>query len=355
LNHGDASLTANQTVQLNFGQGDNGATALAQIGGLYEGTNFDGALLFSTNTGASGNLTERMRIDSSGNVGIGESSPEKRLHVSVSDTGYTAVTGQTVALFERNGDCHVTIRSNVANHGSIKFADNGNSQGEIRYVHGSGTDDMRLYTAGSEAMRIDSSGDLLVGATSARAGLATAHYFQGSSSTSGAAPFAVYNDTGTANTPALNVLNRDESTDSTNRFIQFYGNVTASTAQAMGGIVGNGATNAQFATLSDEREKENITPADNVLDKVMNLNVVSFDWKFNDEHVKAGFIAQNVEEHFPEYVIENVSLEGEEPRKGTSGGMSAGYIAVLTKAIQEQQEQIELLKSRIETLEANNG
>ena len=62
------------------------------------------------------------------------------------------------------------------------------------------------------------------------------------------------------------------------------------------------------------------------------------------------YIAQNVEEHFPEYVIENVSIEGEEPRKGTSGGMSAGYIAVLTKAIQEQQEQIESLKSEIELL-----
>jgi hypothetical protein len=218
---------------------------------------------------------------------------------------------------------------------------------------GSTTSIAVFKTNNAERMRIDSSGDLLVGATSARAGLATGHYFVGSSSTGGAAPFAVYNDSGTSQCPALNVLNRDDQTDSNNRFIQFYGNVTASTAQAMGGIVGNGATNAQFATLSDEREKENITPVDNVLDRVMNLNVVSFDWKFNDEHVKAGFIAQNVEEHFPEYVIENVSLEGEEPRKGTSGGMSAGYIAVLTKAVQEQQEQIESLKSEIELLKGN--
>ena len=82
----------------------------------------------------------------------------------------------------------------------------------------------------------------------------------------------------------------------------------------------------------------------------MNLNVVSFDWKKNDEHVKAGFIAQNVEEHFPEYVIENIANDGEEPRKGTTGGMSAGYIAVLTKAIQEQQAQIDALQSEINEL-----
>jgi hypothetical protein len=118
-------------------------------------------------TGSAGTASERMRINSSGNVGIGESSPEKPLHVSISNTGYTSVTGQTVALFERNGDCHVTIRSNAANHGSIKFADDGNSRGEIRYVHGSGTDEMRFYTAGSERMRIDSSGDVSIGSTSA--------------------------------------------------------------------------------------------------------------------------------------------------------------------------------------------
>ena len=116
----------------------------------------------------------------------------------------------------------------------------------------------------------------------------------------------------------------------------------------MGGIVGNGSSNAQFASLSDEREKENINPVIGALDKLMNLNVVSFDWKKNDDHVEAGFIAQNVEEHFPEYVIENIANDGEEPRKGTTGGMSAGYIAVLTKAIQEQQTIIDDLKSRLD-------
>ena len=86
----------------------------------------------------------------------------------------------------------------------------------------------------------------------------------------------------------------------------------------------------------------------------MNLNVVSFDWIKHDEHIKAGFIAQNVEKYFPEYVVENVSNEGEEERKGTTGGMSAGYIAVLTKAIQEQQEQILSLQQKIEVLENVN-
>jgi hypothetical protein len=283
-----------------------------------------------------------------GNVGIGLTSPEAKLHVD-----------DNTVIFGSGASGYATVNFHSATTGSARYASirkNYDSPFDMRIRANNSTGGVPLIFEGgndTEYARFDNSGNLLVGATSLRTGLAEAHYFVGSSSNSGSAPFTVYNDSGTANCPALNVMNRDESVDSSNRFIQFWANVTSNTAQAMGGIVGNSATNAQFATLSDEREKENITPVTGILDKVMNLNVVSFDWKFNDEHVKAGFIAQNVEEHFPEYVIENVSLEGEEPRKGTTGGMSAGYIAVLTKAIQEQQEQIESLKSEIELLKGN--
>jgi hypothetical protein len=199
---------------------------------------------------------------------------------------------------------------------------------------------MRFSTAGSEVMRI--AGDVRIGTTTQ--GAATALTVSGTSSGgNGAAAI-----TGTAdNGPALNLRKTSTTTDSSARFVQFAANDGAT---AMGGIGGNGASNAQFITLSDEREKENITPVVSVLDKVMNLNVVSFDWIKHDEHIKAGFIAQNVEKYFPEYVVENVSNEDEEERKGTTGGMSAGYIAVLTKAIQEQQEQIEALQSEINLL-----
>jgi hypothetical protein len=78
----------------------------------------------------------------------------------------------------------------------------------------------------------------------------------------------------------------------------------------------------------------------------MQIQVSEFDWIKTGEHIKAGFIAQNVETVFPEYVIENMASEGEEPRKGITGGMSAGYIAHLTKAIQELKAEIELLKNK---------
>jgi hypothetical protein len=52
-----------------------GSTINATIAGNLEGGNAGGNLTFSTKTNPSGSLTERMRIDSSGNVGIGTSSP----------------------------------------------------------------------------------------------------------------------------------------------------------------------------------------------------------------------------------------------------------------------------------------
>ena len=83
------------------------------------------------------NSAERMRIDSSGNVGIGTSSPSELLHV--------------------NG----TIRSGVgtAADPSIKVGDNNTG---FYYVGG---DALGVTTGGSERMRLDSSGNLLVGTT----------------------------------------------------------------------------------------------------------------------------------------------------------------------------------------------
>jgi len=134
------------------------------------------------------------------------------------------------------------------------------------------------------------------------------------------------------------------TTSSANRFIYFY---TNNFGTGMGAIAGNGATNVQFVSASDERLKENIKPLTGSLDKVLALNPVSYTWKENGDHIKAGFIAQEVEKVLPEYTD---TEDDEMKTKSITGGMTAGYIAVLTKAIQEQQAQIEALQSEINLL-----
>jgi hypothetical protein len=205
-------------------------------------------------------------------------------------------------------------------------------------------------------MRLTKEGNLLVGAPSLGDvnNLVTNHLFEGANSTSGAGAVGVYNNTGTAACPALLVLNRDESTDTSNRFVQFYASVTHNGATPMGGIVGNGASNVQFAAISDAREKTNIESISGSLDKINALNPVEFDWINSGEHVNAGFVAQEVEQVFPEFVVENMAEEGAEERKGLTGGMTGGIVAHLVKAIQEQQDLIESLRARVAQLEGEN-
>lgn len=170
------------------------------------------------------------------------------------------------------------------------------------------------------------------------------HTIQGNVSSGGEPVLEVYNQSLSDSSPAIACFKNSTTTSSSARFIQFYADAATI---AMGGIVGNGASNVQFASISDIREKENIISINGSLNKILGLNPVKFDWKKTGEHIKAGFIAQQVEEVFPEYVVENMSNDGEEERKGLTGGMSSGIIAHLVKAIQEQQTQIEELKALI--------
>jgi hypothetical protein len=121
------------------------------------------SLTFGTggNSGNSYVPTERMRIDSSGNVGIGTASPSSYSSASelVVDTGV-------------GGGITVVSDSTTGGYGSLFFADGttGNQQyrGYVQYNHNNGgsVDELLFGTAGSEAMRIDSSGNVGIGMAS---------------------------------------------------------------------------------------------------------------------------------------------------------------------------------------------
>ena len=127
-------------------------------------------------------------------------------------------------------------------------------------------------------------------------------------------------------------------------------------------IASNGVVSGDFNDTSDIALKKDIVSlnASDSLTAIKALNPVSFKWKLDDEK-RSGFIAQEVEEHLPNDVIGEdwrAEVKGEEgdPSKRDEGSKgkavnSTGILAHAVKVIQEQQKEIDDLKSRIETLE----
>jgi len=100
--------------------------------------------------------SESMRIDSSGNVGIGNNSPST----------YAGAAAQTVlAVGTTTGNNGVNVVSGTTSTGSYMFSDSGgNDRGGLTYFHTADT--MTVKTGGSEVMRIDSSGNVGIGTSS---------------------------------------------------------------------------------------------------------------------------------------------------------------------------------------------
>jgi hypothetical protein len=107
---------------------------------------------------------------------------------------------------------------------------------------------------------------------------------------------------------------------------------------------------------SDEKLKTNIQPMKNSLDKIIELDVLTYNYRTSEfpelnlpMDKQYGFTAQNLESVFPELVKLNPSKK-EQPTEFKAVNY-IGLIPVLTAAIQEQQEQIEKLQKRIDEIE----
>lgn len=107
---------------------------------------------------------------------------------------------------------------------------------------------------------------------------------------------------------------------------------------------GSGVIHANATIVSsDRRLKRNITQIENVLDKVLNLNPVEFEYKSTPGSKEIGFVAQEVNELFPQLIY---------TKSDSKLGMKYVQLtAILTSALQEQHEKIETLESKLEEYE----
>ena len=200
-------------------------------------------------------------------------------------------------------------------------------------------DTIAASTAGTERMRIDSSGNLGIG----NSGNSSYKLYVTSNAATQSA-VATQGVSGDTAYQAVLITKFDNDSTTSQNFIQFQINNGAANS---GKITANGANAATFTSTSDERVKQNIVGLPSQLEKICALRPVEFDYiESEGGGHQIGFIAQDMQK-----IYSDVVSEQEDGMLQISGWSKTE--ARLVKAIQEQQEQIETLKAEVAALKAN--
>jgi hypothetical protein len=267
---------------------------IADVGGYRDGADNTGGLIFRTTV--SGTFSERMRIDSAGNVGIGTSSPDANLTVNGA-ASFAAGTAAAPSI-ARAGDLNTGIFFPAAD--TIAFAE-----------------------GGVEAMRIDSSGRVLVGKTSSlNAG--AGHIFTTESSDG-----------------AVHRLTRADNSD-TQSHMRFLTNG--------GSTIGNITTTTNstaYVTSSDYRLKEDWQPMSGAITRLNQLKPVNFAWKADGSRVD-GFLAHEAQEVVPEAVTGAKDAVDKDGKPQYQGIDQSKLVPLLTAALQEAVAKIAALEARLD-------
>jgi len=324
------------TISFHADDGTNLDSKVATIEAAVDGTpganDTPGRLTFSTTADGAAAPSERMRIDSSGKVGIGRTTMNAPLHIGAA----TPVFRMTDSDTDRSAQI-------VAVDGNLRFdADNEDAQSSTN---------ISFKIDNSERMRIDSSGNVYVGTTASTGALFDVKNTVNSART----VMTLDNAAATAtNQYGLFIRLNGDPNNATNYFLSCTGSsATRARIDSDGGIQ-NYQSNDN--NLCDEREKKNIEDLSSTLDAVKSWKIKKFHYQEDEDtsNKRIGVIAQDVETSHPELISDWIKEEANE-EKGTEAVIRKGvkeqqmyWMAI--KAIQEQQEQIEALQSEINTL-----
>jgi len=299
--------TAAPSVVLKQSTGNHMEWGLSANGGWF-GTSNGYSLRFITNN------DERMRIDSSGSVGIGISNPSD-YYANFNDL----VLGNT------STHSGMTIASGTIHDGTIAFADGTSGtaeyKGYIQYNHQVNT--LTFGTDHTPRMTMDSAGRLLVGKTDPDDGVVG------------------------LKVSSLGVITSSIASPSTNTYLMYQAGykfyVTSN-----GGISNVSANNVN---LSDEREKKNIELLESQWNSLKQWSLKKFHYNADadSDNKKLGVIAQEVETHNPE-VIAEFNVDDETTRMAVKEQQMM-WMAI--KTLQEAQTRIETLEARVTELENN--
>lgn len=247
-----------------------------------------------------------------GSVGIGTTSPSTVLHCEAAQA-------------------EVNIKSTSGtNSAGVRFVPGG--QTNAWYIYANGSRNLVFDDHASERMRIDASGRLLVGTSTAL----------GPSTTSTGITlypndYSVFSSAG--NEPITVNRNNDGAIVSCRRSGVSVGSISVTT------------TATAFNTSSDYRLKENVVPLIGAVDRLNQLQVHRFNFIADPDKTVDGFIAHEAQAVVPECVTgtkDAVDADGNPVYQGID---QSKLVPLLTAALQEAMERIETLEAKVAALE----
>ena len=361
-----AATPANAQALGLVGFSDNTHTISAQIqcnrdGGTWSSSSKPTLMTFATCADGSDTATERMRIDSSG-----------RLLIAVNNANNAATYADDLIVGTTSGDRGMTIVSQNVNAGSINFSDGTSadekSRGIIQYDHGG--DFIRCYVDSVERFRINNKGFVKAGPriTDGSHGVAsqTSARHEFTSDDNGWTIIVTHTSGAASEHEGILIDYNNDPNGTGNSFLQ--GNANSNTRFRMASNGGLYNYQSNDSNLCDEREKKNIVNLDTKWDKVKSWDLKKFHYNedADDDDLRYGVIAQQVEQHCPEVLTEWIKQSAEDAVLDEDGNVVTPAVAEVTrkgvkeqqmmwmaiKALQEAQTRIESLETKVAALEA---
>jgi len=264
------------------------------------------------------NNAERLLIDSSGNVGIGTSSP-----AATSSTYKNLQVALGATVIGRTDDTPLYLSSNLSYDSGWKYIANTTATQIVLSTN------MQFFNAPSgtagtaatltERMRIASNGDILFGCTSA--------------------PSASVVGSGFIKSAYDSELFMSGSLTTGNDLIHFF-----NPNGKVGSIATNGTSTA-YNTSSDYRLKENVVADWDATTRLKQLNPVRFNFIANPDTTVDGFLAHEVQSVVPEAISGTHNEVDDEGNPVYQGIDQSKLVPLLVKTIQELEARITALET----------